>query len=198
MYSAVPWVYIFRDPVEVMMSLIGKGEMMSPCTRGHFAPRRKSINLPVSLKDPLYKDMTVTCAKWLLDLNLSALTAYNAHPEKGYGHLHKNTPPVGFDFLTAHPPPTSLMVSYPALPDAVIQYIYQHHFQASGPEDWQPAMLEATIHYSKSRPGKEKSVQDDTQRKHDAANEQILQACDEFLYPTFHELMGMQSWNQGL
>jgi len=177
-FNDVPWVYLFRDPVEVMVSNIGRGETGGPCVREGLAAAQK---LPDDQKEwliraksmksgdrgadhELMEKLSMICASWLLEMDEAARTAYQSNPSKG------------------------VFIDYNRLPNAVPDFLYTKHFKVdlSVAENWQEIMESATNHYSKK--SKKDISKPDIELKHKNAPPEVVKAANETLYPSYKEL----------
>ncbi|KAG5186768.1 hypothetical protein JKP88DRAFT_288513 [Tribonema minus] len=184
MFPDVPWVYLFRDPVEVMVSNIGRGELAAPCVREGVRAARlqqketgagsdwlaRTRRSSKALDPEVMENLGNICAEWLLSLDQAAIDAQEAHPS------------------------TAAFLDYRQLPEAVPKYLYTEHFKSW---DWRTAMSDAASHYSKSLGGTSRGAAGgDAQHKHEIAAPQIVAAAEGALYDSYHVMSEMQPWRK--
>ncbi|CAN0247963.1 unnamed protein product, partial [Discosporangium mesarthrocarpum] len=174
-FPGVPWVFLFREPIEVLMSRLGaqrigmegmeeevaakveKGMKAGPTKRGGGRPKREV---------EMARQLSILCKK--------AITAYENHPGMG------------------------MMVEYPHLPQAVLDTVLPDHFGVNVSKEEYEAMMKTTNMYSKVANYKKGEVggefHTDVEAKQDAANQLVHDMADKYLYPVYGQLLGLQTW----
>ena len=166
-FPDIPWIFLHRDPVQVMMShLKTKEKIDAVCTRSRSAPPSDLVAL-VKARDPSAKVSRLStedyCAAHLASL---CEAAYSAH-ENSNGN--------------------GKFVDYADLPDLLIDDIIPNHFGQSMDDDAKSRILKVSGTYSKAR-ALGKAWQEDSQKKEDAARPEIRAASDKYLQPVYEKL----------
>lgn len=180
-FPDVPWIFIFREPVEVMMSRLGaqrigmegmEKEVAARVEKGMAAP---NAGLHNKLKGKQGREANT--AQQLSGLCKKAINAFEAHPETG------------------------MMVEYPNLPDGIVETVLPQHFQVEVSSADYEQMMTTTQKYSKVASFQKKDKPEakfvqDTGTKHDAASVAVTEAAQKFLYPDYYKLKSMETWNK--
>lgn len=169
-FPATPWIFLYREPVQVMMSHFKRGSAArsAPCLREHRRPRKATADiLGMDAADAASVSVEQYCAAHLAMLCKSALD--QPAPHKG------------------------LMVDYDSLPGSLVHYVLPSHFGVPLHVDEADVMLKTATIYSKRRkpilpkPG-DAPWETDSQAKEDAASEHIRQAADQLMRPLYARL----------
>ena len=166
-FPDTPWIFLHRDPVQVMMSHLKTKEKISTvCTRSRSAPPSDLVAL-VKGRDPSAKISRLStedyCAAHLASLCDAAYSAYQN--SNGNGKF----------------------VDYVDLPDSLIEDIIPNHFGQSMNDDAKSRILKVSGTYSKART-LGKTWQEDSQKKEDAARPEIRAASAKYLQPLYEKL----------
>ena len=166
-YPKTPWIFIHRDPVQVMMSHLKiKGKTEAVCTRSRSAPPSDLVAL-VKSHDPSAKVKRLStedfCAAHLASLCEAAYNAYEDSDGRGR------------------------FVDYADLPDALIDDIIPNHFGQSMDEESKRRILKVSGTYSKARTVG-KTWQEDSQTKEEAARPEIRAASTKYLLPVWEKI----------
>ena len=166
-YPKTPWIFIHRDPVQVMMSHLKiKGKTEAVCTRSRSAPPSDLVAL-IQSHDPSAKVKRLStedfCAAHLASLCEAAYNAYEDSDGRGR------------------------FVDYADLPDVLIDDIIPHHFGQSMDEESKRRILKVSGTYSKARTVG-KTWQEDSQTKNEAARPEIRAASTKYLLPVWEKI----------
>ena len=162
-----PWIFLHRDPVQVMMShLKTKEKTEAVCTRSRSAPPHDLVAL-VNARDPSAKVSQLSiedyCAAHLASLCEAAYSAYEN--SNGNGKF----------------------VDYVDLPYALIDDIIPSHFGQPMDDESKTRILKVSETYSKART-LGKTWQEDSKKKEDAARPEIRAASAKYLQPVYEKL----------
>ena len=169
-FPTTPWIFLHRDPVQVMMShLKTKEKTEAVCTRSRSAPPSDLVEL-VKTRDPSAKVSRLStedfCAAHLASLCEAAYSAYENR--KGNGKF----------------------VDYVDLPEALVDNIIPNHFGQPMDDESKSRILKVSGTYSKARTVG-KTWQEDSQEKEDAARPEIHAASVKYLQPVYEKLKGL-------
>eukprot|EP00904_Undaria_pinnatifida_P014159 jgi/Undpi1/9874/HiC_scaffold_28.g12328.m1 len=174
-YPEVPWIFIFREPVEVMMSRLGAQRIGMEGMEKEVAARvEKGMqgNKPKTHK----AGREVTTAQQLSGLCKKAIQAFEANPGRG------------------------MMVEYPSIPGGIVDTVLPNHYQVEVSSWESERMMNATRTYSKvasfSKGSTDSKFTEDTGTKHEAASVAVTEAAQKFLYPDFYKLRELQARSQ--
>ncbi|CAM9674518.1 unnamed protein product [Scytosiphon promiscuus] len=176
-FPNVPWIFIFREPVEVMMSRLGAQRIGMEGMEKEVAARVEKGMKPVkSTPKKGVKAKEATTAEQLSGLCKKAINAFEANPGKG------------------------MMVEYPHLPDGIVTTVLPMHYKVTVSSMDRQRMMDTTKMYSKVASfGKgsttESKFTEDTGTKHDAASVAVQEAAQTFLYPDFYKLRSLSTWS---
>lgn len=173
-FPKTPWIFVYREPVQVIMSHFKKGGTSAPCLREHRRPRHETASI-LGLDDRAAAAVPPEryCAAHLAMLCASAL---------------ENDERAGA---------MALMVNYDALPGALVHYVLPTHFGVSVSKEDADRMLAISTVYSKQRsrplPSADQAQdvhwEGDSQAKEQAATPKIRQAADDLMRPYFDKLL---------
>jgi hypothetical protein len=167
-FPTTPYLFVYRDPVQVMMSHLDHDHMEnSNCVRPRSNPPRIVVDLVEgrgrSVTDLSHEEY---CAAHLATLCDSAL-AQMKRSDNGLG----------------------LPVNYKDLPEKLYEVI-PNHFGVSIGDDETNRIAEISGVYSKGRGNRAHEWKDDSETKEEQATDAIRGACSLFLDETFRELEG--------
>ena len=163
-FPTVPWIYIYRDPVEVLASQFKKGDTVGtpPCARGYSSMALSSFGLE---SDASKVDFCAAKLGKYGDYVINALEAPGVGP--------------------------GVVINYKHLPDALIDVVLGKHFSYGSqgvPESSKNRMREQSHVYSKARSMDVKDFVSDSKHKHDVASDQIQQAANKMMYESYNRL----------
>ena len=169
-FPQTPWIFIHRDPVQVMMShLKTKDKTEAVCTRSRSAPPTDLVAL-VKARDPSAKVTRLStedyCAAHLASLCEAAYSAHESSDRSGR------------------------FVDYVDLPDVLIDDIIPNHFHQVMGEESKSRIRKISGTYSKARTVG-KTWQEDSQKKEDAARPEIRTASAKYLQPVWEKMKQM-------
>ena len=162
-FPETPWIFVYRDPVQTMMSHFKNGAGNGPCLRARRSPPPATIDvLGVATASQASRVPPESyCAAHLAMLTNAALDA-DAASSRG------------------------LLVDYASMPGALEAYVFPKHFELALSVDDAQRTHAASGVYSKARGGaKAGAWSSDNARKEKAATEAIKGAADTYLKPTF-------------
>lgn len=168
-FPDTPWLFLYREPVQVMMSHLPPGRRNmegAVCLRTKRSPPQllKELVKNRSSDGRSYKDISLyeACAAHLAYLCESAITE---HTKSGTGR----------------------MVNYAKLPDMLLDDIIPNYFGLPVGEPQRQRVFDVAKNYSKGRQNS-KTWKDDTQIKEDAASPKVRSAATEFLAESYRTL----------
>mmetsp|Transcript_16967 Transcript_16967/g.28177 ORF Transcript_16967/g.28177 Transcript_16967/m.28177 type:complete len:594 (+) Transcript_16967:164-1945(+) len=207
-FPTTPWIFVYRDPVEVIMSHLkhgGDAAKKAVCLR---TKGRSPVNVVQLIKDKApqkeLKDLTNVeyCAAHLATLCQSALKVYHAddgvdvdHPEEQKKKKDSNDEDEGNN-NNNNSNNKGKMVNYASLPDIMWESILPDHFDMDLPShttemvDRMKAMSQV---YSKAFKG-DRPWEQDSERKQDGATNAMKKAATLFLTSYFEQ---MEATNNG-
>jgi len=185
-FPSSPFIYVFRDPVQVMRShLKGQDTTHAVCTRSRRNPPADLLNHIANSNSIVQKASSLSteefCAAHLATLCVAAEKAIQE--SEGWGRA----------------------VNYEALPQILIDDIIPHHFlghwdkhendgkekehiSSNLTEDEIARVLEVNKKYSKGRKGKGRAWEADSTQKEDTAWDELKDASSKFLLPVYERL----------
>jgi hypothetical protein len=170
----VPWVFLYRDTIEVMQSHLGKvkstgmfGTQKPVCARNYGTKNQPTTTIQAIRKaGRKIKDLSMIeyCAAHLAGLSLSAL---NEHERAHRGRL----------------------INYNHLPDIVWNDVFPHHFKVPIGDSGIARMKEASLFYSKGRGNlANKEFEDDTKKKQESAPPSVIRAANIFVKDIYEKM----------
>ena len=176
-FPDVPWVFVYRAPVETMVSHMGGGPGLGiegavartkvgnpPCLRAQHSPTLAHLK---ALQDADVAQMHATseqfCAAHLATLCQNALSA-------------------------AKQSTRGMFVNYAELPAAVWETVLPTHFGVPVTDENLVAMQKVSGLYSKGREDRHKDFLGDTDKKKTIATAEIKAAADKILQASYQEL----------
>jgi len=165
-FPNTPWIFVYRDPVQIMMSQLALGIRRAVCIR------QLALHLPVSTNTFLtsigrnMKDLSPVekCAVQLSTLCNAAIAAITRSKGMGIG------------------------VNYENLVNKLIDDVIPNHLNALMTEEGRQRIIDISGHYSKGKGKRKRDWKEDSERKEEKATPEIREACDTFLYQSFNTL----------
>jgi len=168
-FPDVPWIFVYRDSVEVMMSHLKKNPAHSNCMRSSRAPSKLYHNL----------------AKERFNIDNSKQLSVEQHCSLHLAALCEAAVASMKDSITGR------MVNYADLPNILLQDIFPRHFQIPTDSDVIDRVEHVCTHYSKqrivgsSRGGTWDSSVGDAEQKQELASPAVKLAAELGLKPTY-------------
>lgn len=161
-----PWIFVYRDPVQVMMSHIKddpelKGRANCLRSKSSPPPEIKEIAARHGISDPRLLSMEEYCAAHLASITESAASS-----------------------LTD----ISMPVNYETLPDSLHESILPTVLGRPLTQQEVENIRAISQNYSKGTGGRHKEFQDDSEAKTKAASPAVKEAAAKFLKPSFDRL----------
>lgn len=166
-FPEVPWAFVFREPVQVMMSHMKGGASGAVCLRSKRSPT-EAHNRILGVKNARSSSNEDFCAAHLAYLTESALKAVDS--------------PLGQHGKLLH---------YADLPNIMAGPLLREHFRAPLSEDGVTRMMAVSKMYSKGRKGTSKAgvFSSDNKKKEDAANSRVRSAAEKHLWPYYQRCL---------
>ena len=165
-FPTTPWIFLYREPIEVMQSHLGKiDNSMANCVRNYkksFMIKLMAKKLRVKLKDLQNEEI---CAIHLATICGSAVV--NLEDANGLGMAMRYHTLMSIDLL---------------------DYIFPIHFHLPVDEDGSKRVGEVAKLYSKSKDGEEVVFKSDKEKKKNKASMNVKDAAFEFLNPSYNKL----------
>jgi hypothetical protein len=164
-FPQTPWIFVYRDPVQVMMSQLKQGVKYANCVRMRVRPNRIIENL-VADKGLVAKELTDDeyCAAHLATITESAVDAMQRSP-------HLGTP-----------------VNYNQLPDILFTDILPKKFGVALSETEIDNIKKISGVYSKGTGGRQGEFKDDSETKEHLATDEVRVATRLFLDESYKTL----------
>jgi hypothetical protein len=164
-FPETPWIYLYREPVEVMMSQLDVPQMrMANCVRSHSTSDMVTRFVARSGYQAPDLDDEEWCAIHLATLCESAIK--NLNDADGLGMAVKYHKDLVKDFLDK---------------------VFPKHFNVPLDQEAIDRVIKVSSTYSKNR-GKQGDFKSDSEEKENKASEGIRKASSLFLEPTFNSL----------
>ena len=173
-FPTTPWIFLYREPVEVMMSHLDGFRKTSQAMCVRSKSRTMQIQSFVKREGYGMEDLEDEefCSIHLATLCECALK--NLADSNGFGLAVKYSPDLVHVFLDT---------------------IFPKHFKANVDRSGRDRVLKISGTYSKNRGGqKEGTFKSDSERKEEKASEEIKRAANQFLQPSF-DALGKSSFN---
>jgi len=168
-FPTTPFIFVYREPVQVMMSHFKNGNGRSaPCVREHVRPRKETAAiLGMSQKDAQGSSSESYCAAHLSMLCEAALEA-----DAKWGNR-------------------ALMVDYNSLPGALVAHVVPKHFHVDVSLEDQRRMVATSKVYSKARVVAKRAGEwaGDSAQKEKAASAAVKAAAAELMEPRYNKLV---------
>ena len=170
-FPHVPWMYVYRDPVQVMMSHVKDDPQLKRaiCTRSRIGGRHpkaiRDIAFRHGYKDSQELQPSQYCAAHLASLTESAVDSLND---------------------------MAIPVNYDQLPNILWEKIMPKIFGRSLTQKEIDNMEAVSHDYSKGRGQRAGEFKGDSEEKAQAASDEVKQAANEFLRESFDKLNNFQ------
>jgi len=169
-FPDVPWIFVYREPVQVMMSHLalppGMKMTNSNCLRSYKRPSKN------------YKKMVAKLGGGRTMKELS-------HEDHCALHLASICQPSIDEQFKSQ---TGRMVNYAELPGALVDDIFPNHFGIPVTEVERQNIEEVCTHYSKGKRDKKWNEKGDSEKKEKMASEAVKEASRVFLAPSYEWL----------
>mmetsp|Transcript_56818 Transcript_56818/g.169646 ORF Transcript_56818/g.169646 Transcript_56818/m.169646 type:complete len:446 (-) Transcript_56818:42-1379(-) len=168
-FPDTPWIFVYRDPVQVMMSHLDMPHMeRANCVRPRASP-------PNSVRDLVRSE----------GMKVSSLT----HEEYCAAHLATICNSALAELESSE---TGHAVNYNDIIDDLTTRVIPHHFKVPLNDQEIGRIMAISSKYSKGR-GKGKQWEEDSERKDERATDAIKKACEEFLEYPYEQLENQES-----
>mmetsp|Transcript_2255 Transcript_2255/g.4160 ORF Transcript_2255/g.4160 Transcript_2255/m.4160 type:complete len:462 (+) Transcript_2255:199-1584(+) len=171
-FPDTPWVYVYREPVQIMMSQLANGEDRANCVRQLRDVPRSRIDKLLEVGKEVHDLSSVE--KCALHLSLLCESATRALFESG---------------MLGRP------VNYENIVQKLIQHIIPDHFGVLMTDAEKDNILQVASKYSKGRGGKKREWNEDSNQKEMRASKGIRHAAEYFL-KEWYDIMEEQSQNE--
>ena len=175
-FPHTPWLFVYREPVQVMMSHLALGYRKANCLRSLHRP--PTVTQQLVRRHQGYQSISQLAPEEFCAAHLATITESALH----------NLNQEASSSLTL-----GLPVNYENLPKALYQTILPDHFGVPTTETEIERILKVSSQYSKGRGNKNKEWQEDSARKEEEASAEIRQAAKIFLYKSYQELQAVQA-----
>jgi len=164
-FPDTPWIFVYREPVQVMMSHLKYGIRRANCLRSHHNPPPVTQNLIKrhGRDNTAQLSPQEFCAAHLATITESAMENLR---QTNYG----------------------VPVNYASLPAILYETILPHHMGIPTTATEIHNILQVSSQYSKGRDDKKAEWQEDSTEKEKAASREIRQAAKEFMTESFAAL----------
>lgn len=184
-FPDVPWVFVFRETVEIMQSLLRQGAKMSPkvCTRYRrfgFRGQAPSVRKVINHSGKPFEELTPIqyCAAHVGGLALAAVNEY----DRSINDSSRTT--------------MGRFVEYTQMPDIVWKDILPNHFGVkSMPQDAITKMEKIAGTYSKGRGAQnQKEWEEDSTAKQLSATPAVIQASNLMVSKVYKRMKELSTW----
>lgn len=168
-FPTTPWMFVYRDPVQVMMSHLAAGYRRANCLRSLSRPPPATIELARNHGYAKVSELSPEefCAAHLATLTETAL--FNIRESNGYG----------------------VAVNYDTLPNSMYEHLLPKHMGLPVNSQMIDRILQVSAQYSKGRGVRKKEWEEDSERKEKHANKAVRMAANQFLLESYQAL---QEW----
>jgi hypothetical protein len=195
-FPSLPWIFVYRDPVQTMMSHMDPAKLkhirggvpQAVCLRAKRRPPQDLVAL-ASQSGANVNELTNEefCAAHLvglqsceidcllLEMTLMSLFLQATLCESALKQMKK-------------PHSKGVAVEYEGLVDKLIESVFPTHFSINVDETARQKILSVSQIYSKSKPGKSKDWVEDSEKKEIRSTPEIRAASEKFLANTYFEL----------
>ena len=166
-FPRTPWIFVYRDPVQVMMSQLKMGAKYANCVRGRGRPNQLVTEL-AHAKDLRVRELTDEqfCAAHLGTITESAVDAMQRQP-------HLGTP-----------------VNYVQLPDILYKDILPNKFGVKLSQEEIDNIVQISGVYSKGTGGRSGEFKSDSEAKEHSATTEVKEAAHLFMDESYAILEG--------
>ena len=165
-FPATPWMFVYREPVQVMMSHLASGYRRANCLRSLSRPPPSIVQLARNHGHASVSDLSPEefCAAHLATITETALR--NIQQSHGYG----------------------VAVNYDSLPNAMYEYILPKHMGVTVNSQMIQRVVQISEQYSKGRGERKKKWEEDSEQKEEQANKAVRKAAKKFLLESYQAL----------
>mmetsp|Transcript_8700 Transcript_8700/g.13134 ORF Transcript_8700/g.13134 Transcript_8700/m.13134 type:complete len:454 (+) Transcript_8700:111-1472(+) len=171
-FPDTPWMYVYREPVQIMMSQLKQGEKRANCV--HQLKDVPQHRIDALEKDGKDLDLLTAVEKCALHLSLLCESAVDGLFDSG---------------MMARP------VNYENLVNKLIDHVIPDHFKVTMTNEGRENILKVGSHYSKGRGSKQREWTEDSEQKEGSATPEIREAAKYFLQDLY-EKMEAESQNE--
>lgn len=166
-FPDVPWIFVYRDPVQVMMSHMPSAQTkQAVCLRSRLRP-------PPELRQFIEKTTSQS---------LHSLTLY----ESCATHLALLCSLILAENSSTN---TGRMVNYKDFPNSLLDDIFPDYFGILVTSIGRSRVLRESSQYSKGGDNRSRTWKPDSQFKEKQATPELKNAADKFLYPIYNKLL---------
>jgi len=166
-FPNTPWMFVYRDPVQVLMSQFSHGTRTALCVK-HFT-RSTTPQSIVTFLGSIGRDVRSLSEVEICALHLNTLceAAVNGiERSKGLG--------IG--------------INYENLVNKLIDNVFPNHFGLSMTEERRQRIIEVSSHYSKGKGTRAKEWEEDSEKKDALASPEMRKASEIFLHSSYNAL----------
>lgn len=165
-FPNTPWIFVYRDPVQIMMSQFAHGERKANCVRQLKDIPMKDQEFLISIDQDVYHlNPQEKCAFHLSTLCNTAIEAIGRSEGMGMG------------------------INYENIVDKLIEDVFPHHFNLPMSDERRERILDISGHYSKGVGNRaNRDWKEDSKEKEERATIEIKEASDTFLYRSYNLL----------
>jgi hypothetical protein len=173
-FPETPWIFVFRNPVHIIVSQFKEGKSIAKCVRGMKDPAKLVSDILESKGYSSEKRVTkeVFCAATLASYCVSALTAKERAPDLGF------------------------FVHFPDIHSTLVDGIIRDRFGLEVLKEQEERIESITNVYSKASHGRSRRYIDDSAEKERKATPAISQAAHTFLQESYERLLKESSSNR--
>lgn len=170
-FPNVPWMYVYRDPVQVMMSHVKDDETLSRanCVRTMHGPQGDDMHGIAKRRG--YRDIRDLNRMEYCSAHLASLT------ESAVRNLNDMAIPV----------------DYATLPSVLWEQIFPQIWGRPLSQTEISNMEAVSTTYSKGRGNKKKEFKDDSEKKESLASEEVRDAAEKFMKESFDQLKDFEA-----
>lgn len=175
-FPFTPWLFVFRNPVHILVSQFKEGKTLAKCGRATKDPSAQVIDI---LRSKGYSDSDFSsmgkefsCAARLASYSEAALMAKERTPRMG------------------------TLVHYPDLPDILVEDIFPNRFGLLINNEQRLRIRSIATMYSKASHGRARPYVDDSNDKEHRATDAIREAANVFLSGFYRRLLDSEAKTQ--
>lgn len=165
-FPTTPWLFVFRDPVQVMMSHLANGLKRANCMRSARNPPFITQQIAKRRGHSSASDLSPEefCAAHLASITETALQ--NVEQSNHYG----------------------MPVNYASLPASMYERIVPNHLGVKTTQREIDNIIQVSSQYSKGRGEKKMEWQEDSVKKEEGASPEIRNAAKSFMFESYEKL----------
>ena len=178
-FPRTPWIFLYRQPVETMMSHGKRGTFQKAnCLRSKRGKTPQDIT--TSLKAHMQASMMASDEAWCA-AHLNMLCLYGLRAEEKFGRIPGTGKRRG------------MLLPYESLPGSLASIVFPLFNVQKINQEWRDKMLINSKLYSKARttPGYklgQRKFRGDSEEKKDAATDDVKTWAEKIMNPTYHEM----------